>query len=140
VSCYPPPLKNGGQLGEDLSQKSFKLPRVQRVTCKYTGSHLRRPHDMHTSMCRCMRTIVIAHRGISFCVRARTLTLKRLSCSTFLMATVSPVSWIFASNTTPKDPFPMTLSVDSLSVNPCIEVAWKVRGQFDCQVIWIGSL
>ena len=38
------------------------------------------------------------------------LFLNRLSCSTFLMATISPVSTTLASKTTPKDPFPMIRS------------------------------
>lgn len=44
---------------------------------------------------------------------------KRLSCKTFLIATVSPVSTIFASKTTPKEPLPMTASLFSLRVTPC---------------------
>ena len=38
--------------------------------------------------------------------------LNRLSCRTFFMATTSPVSTTFASNTTPNDPFPMMRSAE----------------------------
>lgn len=49
-------------------------------------------------------------------------TLNRLSCSTFLMATVSPVSAIVASNTMPKEPLPMILSAEKFNVTP-----WEVE-------------
>lgn len=41
-------------------------------------------------------------------INRRTLTLNRLSCKTFLIATNSPVSHSFAWKTTPKLPLPMT--------------------------------
>ena len=45
--------------------------------------------------------------------------LNLLSCKTFLMATISPVSTTAAWNTTPKDPFPMIRSAE-------YEIVWSV--------------
>ena len=58
-------------------------------------------------------------------------TLNRLSCKTFLMATVSPVSTIFASNTVPNEPLPITRSSANLSVfRFCKRTASRSSGGF----------
>ena len=55
-------------------------------------------------------TLFVRFASMLCCCCCTTLTLKRLSCSTFLMATTSPDASTVAWNTTPKLPLPTTCS------------------------------
>lgn len=82
--------------------------RVKEILEFYYITVLKTPHYLQFSVLK--RDSNIYSLNSNFQMRKFQMqTLKRLSCSTFLMATSSPLSHSLAWNTTPKLPLPMTL-------------------------------